>query len=50
MIRHMIIVFYYYFYSCYCMTRKRKTTAKEAKTMKKIVEFLEEYYMECAHK
>ena len=46
----MIIVFYYYGFRCYSTDRKKKTNPKEVKTMKKLMEFLEEYYAECAHK
>ena len=46
----IIIVFYYFKSWCYSIARKKKTDAKEAKTMKKLEKFLEEYFEICAHK
>ena len=46
----IIIVFYYLKLPCYSIARKKKTDAKEAKTMKKLEKFLEEYFEICAHK
>jgi len=46
----IIIVFFYYKTRCYSIARKKKTDTKEAKTMKKLEKFLEEYFEICAHK
>ena len=46
----IIIVFYYFKNSWYSIARKKKTDTKEAKTMKKLEKFLEEYFEICAHK
>ena len=46
----IIIVFHYFKLPCYSIARKKKTDAKEAKTMKKLEKFLEEYFEICAHK
>ena len=46
----IIIVFYYLKLPCYSIARKKKTDTKEAKTMKKLEKFLEEYFEICAHK
>ena len=48
--RIIIIVCYYFNLRCYSIARKKKTDAKEAKTMKKLEKFLEEYFEICAHK
>ena len=46
----IIIVFYYFKSRCYSIARKKKTNTKEAKNMKRIEKFLEEYFEICAHK
>ena len=46
----IIIVFYYHKLPWYSIARKKKTDAKEVKTMKKLEKFLEEYFEICAHK
>ena len=50
MVYIIIIVFYYFSFRCYSIARKKKTNRKEAKTMKKLEVFLEEYFAICAHK